>query len=169
MAKKTTASTPREKVDFKGQLFLTLLMFLGIFGIAFILRSLLHMNDVYTGIFTAIILAIIVFYLFRKAQEDRWRRENNDAERTVNPIIERYTASHDARELVRSYTTWNRGAHDPDLRLQFSQLVVEALIRDGHTKDARTVLATMEEIATTTGNAKNFAGYKADVLSRIGA
>ena len=169
MAKKTTASAPRAKVDFKGQLFLTALMFLGIFGIAFVLRTLLHMSDVYTGVFTAIILAIIVFYLFRKAQEDRWQRENNDAERTVNPIIERYAASHNARELVRSYTAWNRGIHDPDLRLQFSQLVVETLIQDGHTRDARTVLATMEEIATTTGNAKNFAGYKADVLSRIGA
>lgn len=169
MAKKTTASAPRAKVDFKGQLFLTALMFLGIFGIAFVLRTLLHMSDVYTGVFTAIILAIIVFYLFRKAQEDRWQRENNDAERTVNPIIERYAASHNARELVRSYTAWNRGIHDPDLRLQFSQLVVETLIQDGHTRDARTVLATMEEIATTTGNGKNFAGYKADVLSRIGA
>ena len=168
MAKKTTASTPRKRVDFKGQLLLTGLMFLGIVGIAFVLRTFLHMNDVYTGIFTAVILAVIVFYLFRKAQEDRWQRENDDAEKTVNPIIERYAASHDARELIRSYTAWNKGVHDPDLRLQFSQLVVEALIQDGHTKDARTVLATMEEIATTTGNGTNFAGYKADVLSRIG-
>ncbi|WP_058270635.1 hypothetical protein [Olsenella massiliensis] len=157
----------RGRANVKGELILTAIMFAGVFAITLVLRFVLHLNSVYAPIFTAVIAAVIVFYAYRHTQRQRWERENADAQKTVNPIIERYAASRSPRQLMRDYAAWAKDAHDPDLQLQFLQLIVETLIKDGHPAEARTMLGRMEAFARESGNDKNFAGYKADVEGRL--
>ena len=165
MARKSKGGKGR--VDVKGELVLTALMFAGIFLIAFALRIFLHLGDIYAPVFTAIIAGIIIFFLYRQSQRQRWERENADAERTVNPIIERYAKHRDARRLVHDFDAWDQDAHEADLRLQFLQVAIEALISDGHRHKARSLLDKMGRIAADTGNEQAFASYKASIDARL--
>ncbi len=167
-----TPNTPapvrsKRKANVKQEGLLTIGFFAISFVAVFILNRVVGLGQVASVAIAVLLGAVVIFASFRSMMKQRWKAENQDAEKTVVPIIERYGKSHSAKMLVNDYQTWSEGRHDIDLQLQFLQLIVEALVNDHHAREARKMLAEMERVSVKAGAGDNFALYKADVEARL--
>lgn len=108
----------------------------------------------------AIVMVIIVFFAVPLAAQLFTTREQvSDARDTCDPIIKRYCDTGNLDQFLREYRAWKKDVHDPNLRLQFGERVIEYLVDAREFEEARRELKELGTVPTTDSMVREYQSF----------
>lgn len=161
--------TGNERMDSTTQTILVVVVAVIAIILAYILQNALHLDTV-NGILVGSCVVVLAMFLITAALINyRKHQISIEGRRTVNPILERYNKTHDAKMLMADYTRWRRENHDPQLVYIFTKETVEIFIESHQYKLAKQQLKTMSEMPSTPRARGEFEKYREECLKRMGS